>query len=61
MNAPTLRQELEQLEADLAALNERRADLYRRSLEASQGAKACTDAYLVAGELAVQPSWSFHE
>jgi hypothetical protein len=52
---PTLRQELEQLEADLGALNERRADLYRRSLEASQGDKACTDlvsAAMLGGPLA---------
>lgn len=38
-----LGRELEKLECELAALNERRADLYRRSLEAPEDAKAGPD------------------
>ena len=40
---PSLSDELANLEAELADLNDRRVDLYRRSLQAAQDEKACGD------------------
>jgi hypothetical protein len=40
---PSLSDELANLEAELADLNDRRVDLYRRSLQAAQHEKACGD------------------
>jgi hypothetical protein len=51
----TLNDELLALEAELAELNERRRDVYRRSLEAAQLDKACADFVahaMLAGPLA---------
>lgn len=53
LDTPTLAQELAQLEGELASLNERRGDLYRRSLEAAQDDKACVD--LVANAMLTGP------